>query len=72
MPDPEHEIAQALAATNTIADGVVGYFRKLVAGGVPADVAGEMAKTYHETIMLTIQAGQAAAALGSLKPGVTP
>jgi hypothetical protein len=65
MSDPQNDvqpgatanIAANLTDLNVIAEAVVGYRRTLVAGGIPEDIATDMAMLYHETLLAAARAG---------------
>jgi len=48
---PEQSALDALMQMSVMADAVVGYRQKLVDGGVPPNVADDMAVEYHTTLL---------------------
>ncbi len=40
-----------LASLQLLAEATVGYHRKLIDGGVPAEIAGPMTKDFHDTLL---------------------
>lgn len=51
------KITNALAQLQVIAEAVTGYHKKLVDGGIPAEIAGQMAHEFHETMMDMLRTG---------------
>lgn len=48
---PTSKLVDGLAALQTLAECAVGYHTKLIAGGIPADVAATMTVHFHDLLM---------------------
>jgi hypothetical protein len=55
-PSDDAKIASTMQNILAIAEGVVGYVKTLINGGISQEMAEQMGKSYHDEIMAQIHA----------------